>query len=91
MLTPSGVPKLIVKDSTDTMNSGYGFGVKISEINGYTVASHTGGQAGTAMVLLTLRDEQVYVAIMTNLTKSHYSGKSLYELAFEIAEIILEP
>lgn len=63
----------------------YGLGWGIREVEGRRVISHSGSQAGTGTYLLVLPDDDIYIAVMANLT-----GVGLSELAHSIAKILVE-
>jgi serine beta-lactamase-like protein LACTB len=68
----------------DGKPTNYGLGWSITARDGRKWISHTGSQQGTATLLLTLPQENLAVAIMSNL-----EGARLRELGYRIAEIVL--
>jgi len=68
-------------DGTDT---GYGLGWRVFETSGRRHIAHSGGQAGTSTMLVIIPDEQIVVAVMSNL-----QGSPTGKLAFTISEYLL--
>ncbi len=54
------------QETTDGEPTGYGIGWRVAQEDGRTVVSHTGGAMGGTTILLVYPEEEVVVAILTN-------------------------
>jgi CubicO group peptidase (beta-lactamase class C family) len=72
--------------TTDKQPTGYGMGWQVGRMNERNHVGHTGGQAGTATMLDVLPQDNLAVAVMTNL-----EGSAPREISAEIIAALLPP
>ncbi len=63
----------------------YGFGVNVAEWEGHRILLHSGGQSGTSTLLVLFPDDDLAVAVMTNVSGQ---GRFTSEVLFGIAEVL---
>ncbi len=63
----------------------YGFGVNVAEWQGHRILLHSGGQSGTSTLLVLFPDDDLAVAVMTNVSGQ---GRFTSEVLFGIAEVL---
>jgi len=72
--------------TADGKETNYGLGWGIGELTGARMISHSGGQAGTAALLVLLPEKKIVVAVMTNL-----EGAATSRIVRPILELLLAP